>query len=62
MTTYRYLHYAIDKHQNHVTMYEDLPEQFVLQNCDDGFDVVVDLVAKKRYWLGKWEDVDLRAR
>lgn len=53
---FRYLVYAIDKHQNAPSLRNDIPE-WLKENCDDGADVVVDLLTKKRYWLGEWADV-----
>jgi len=54
---YRYLIYAIDKHQSRPQLRNDLPE-WAVNNANDGFDVVVDLQENKRLFLGEWEDVD----
>ena len=52
----KYLTYAIDKHQSSPSFRDDFPE-WLKENCDEGYDVVVDLEGKKRYWCGEWEDV-----
>ena len=54
----KYLTYAIDKHQSSPTFRDDFPD-WLKRNCDDYCDVVVDLETGKRYWGGKWEDVDI---
>lgn len=56
--TYKYLTYSIDKHQSSPTFRNDMPD-WLIQNCDDGLDVVVDLENGMRYWMGKWEPVDV---
>lgn len=55
---WRYLTYAIDKHQSSPSFRNDIPD-WLKGNCDDGYDVVVDLVEGTRYWCGKWESVDV---
>lgn len=56
---YRYLTYAIDKHQSSPSFRNDMPD-WLRQNCDDGYDVVVDLMTKQRYWMGEWVPVSCR--
>ena len=55
---YRYLTYAIDKHQSSPSFRNDIPD-WLKQNCDDCLDVVVDLQTLKRYFNGEWDDVSL---
>jgi hypothetical protein len=54
---YRYLHYPIDKHQSSPDFRNDFPD-WLKENCDEGWDVIVDLETKKRYWLGEWKPID----
>lgn len=54
---YRYLTYAIDKHQSSPVFRNDIPDS-LRENCDDGYDVVVDLETGQRYYSGEWMTVD----
>jgi hypothetical protein len=55
-----YLSYPIDKHQESPTLYysRPAPGHGVWSNCDDGFDVLVDLENGTRYFCGQWRPVD----
>lgn len=57
MKKFKYLTYSIDKRQSQPSFRNDI-SNWLKENCDSGYDVVVDLELKKRYWCGKWEDVD----
>jgi len=54
---YKYLTYAIDKHQSSPSFRNDLPD-WLRKNADEGYDVIVDIENNKRYWRGEWKDVD----
>lgn len=54
---FRYLTYPIDKHQSSPTFRNDIPD-WLKENCDDGYDVVVDLDSLLRYWRGEWAVAD----
>lgn len=58
MENYKYLTYSIDKHQSNPTLRNDFP-QWLRDNCDDGYDVVVNLRNGKCYYRGEWENVDV---
>ena len=53
----KYLTYSIDKYQSTPTFRDDFPE-WLKSNCDEGFDVVVDMETKMRYFLGEWVPVE----
>ncbi len=53
----RYLTYSIDKHQSSPQFRNDTPD-WLIENATDGYDVIVDLQEKKRFWLGEWEAIE----
>lgn len=55
----RYFVYDIDKHQASPRFFAGKPPAHEWGDADDGYTVIVDLVDRKRYWLGTWADVDV---
>ena len=57
---YKFLSYPIDKHQTDVVFYKEKPPEYVFKNCDDGYDVIVNLLEQKKYFKGEWLDCDIK--